>query len=54
MAYAYKKRLKYQASKIFSDKGLKNYDDWSIRYEPKESGYIERKVVITLIPKKEK
>lgn len=54
MSYAYKKRLKRYTNDIFSDKNLKDYDDWSIQNKPLKRGYRAREVVITLIPKKEK
>lgn len=54
MAYAYKKRLKKYANDIFSDKNLKDYDDWSIQHKSLKKGDRAREVVITLIPKKEK
>jgi hypothetical protein len=52
MAYAYKKRLKIYAGNIFSDRNLKNYDDWSIQNKSLKKGDRAREVVITLIPKK--
>jgi hypothetical protein len=50
----YKQKLKYFVDEELSDKNLKNYDDWSISYQPKKKGYRAREVIITLKPKKNK